>query len=239
MAPSWSWASVNQAVRYDYFTDRTGREPDIDIDPRCVVEKVNCQATLPSNPTGSLQDAYAIITGRLVCVELIVLDEKLGEAWHSESYRPNRRWTTDNETEQTVLVRAQNLWSVKVFLDRPREASIVRTLEDKDKDLDCWLRGACNKSSCCLKDEVFSKANNTSLYCLKLFSCEEDIYIGHSPKGDDDWFLVLQKSLKAENAYERIGVGVWNSRCDRRFDRKISDSFPLFEDYEIDTIKII
>ena len=232
LAPTWSWASVNKAVRYDYFLDRGFREPYITI--FCTVEDVSCEAVLASDPTGSLKDAYAIITGRIVCVELVVLDGSLTRLWHSSSYRP---WVGKDLTQPKVLVRAQNLWSVEIFLDRPREPSTVRTVVYTDDDSECWIRGACNKPNCCWKAETSGIAYDTRLYCLKLFaSDEEDVYYNHRSKGVDEWFLVLQKSVEIEDAYERVGVGVWNSHCDRRVKE---DTSLLFGEYEFDTIKII
>jgi hypothetical protein len=232
LAPTWSWASVNKAVRYDYFLEREGsREPSVAI--YCTVEDVICEATLASDPTGPLKDAYAIVTGRIVCVELVVIDESLTKLWHSDSYRP---WVRDDLTQPKVLVRAHNLWSVEIFLDRPREPSTVRTVVETDDDSECWIRGACNKPSCCWKAETSGIAYDTQLYCLKLFECDEDTYYNHHSKGEDEWFLVLQKSVDIEDAYERIGVGVWNSHCDLRVKE---DTSLLFREYEYDTIKLI
>lgn len=233
LAPSWSWASASQAVRYDYFLERNSCEPDI-FDEFCVVEEVTCQATLASDPTGSLKDAYAIITGKLVGVELVILDEKLGDLWHSKYYRP---WVQGDATDSTVLVRAQNLGSVEIFLDHPRESSTRRTVRETDFDSDCWVRGTCRNSRCCYKPESSGKAHDTCLYCLKLFESDEDVYYSHRSKGVDEWFLVLEKLVGVESVYERIGVGVWNSHCDRRVKR--SAVCPLFTEYEINTIRII
>ena len=82
--------------------------------------------------------------------------------------------------------------------------------------------------------------HDTQLYCLKLFSCDDDFYINRRSKDTDEWFLVLQKSVEEEGVYEILGVGVWNSHCDRRVKKYTQwDASLLFSEYEIDTITII
>lgn len=80
-------------------------------------------------------------------------------------------------------------------------------------------------------------------YCLKLFDCDDDSYDNHSPKGVDEWFLILQKLVDAEDAYERVGVGVWNACQDCRLPSVNAVSgwtatLPLFESFDIQTITI-
>lgn len=248
VAPIWSWASLNTAVRFDYFLiglRHSWREqPHVDI--HCTVQSFAIEPALASNPTGSLKDARVVITGRLVSVDLVSLDDALTDSWTNNFYKPWIRVSGDS-TEPTVLARASkgsNMFSLDILLDELVASSLVRRLVNTDDDSECWIRGSCNAINCCQKSGEPSVLTDTSqYYCLKLFDCDDDSYDNHSLKGVDEWFLVLQKLADAEDVYERIGIGIWNAHQDRRFPSEDSISgwtatLPLFDEFEVQTITI-
>jgi hypothetical protein len=63
LAPSWSWASVNSSVLYDFreAIDEWDNKPTLKID--CTLDDVVSEAKLPSDPTGALKGAHAVLTG--------------------------------------------------------------------------------------------------------------------------------------------------------------------------------
>ena len=236
LAPSWSWASINGSVLYDFriAIDEWENKPTVKMD--CALDDVVCEAKLPSDPTGALKGAHTILTGPLVPVELMTLDESLSEDWkakyESELYNP--------EGKRKTLVRAKNLASMEVYLDR--EPAQEFFLKKDDIQADCWIEGWCERQ-CCAWDNSRSDTEKTMFYCLKLFSWTA-FYEEGQVVPSESWFLVLRKSQLIEGAYERVGIGARNPGYENRArygwieTGEDPDYCPIFVDSKISTVKI-
>jgi hypothetical protein len=111
-APSWSWGSVDGPLRFQdrgsvkLWKYRARRRID------CTVDLVICENTVPSDPTGPIKAAYALLTGPLVAAELV-------SPIPSIDYREGN---VRNETAaHRSCVQGKNLYEVEVALDLPRE----------------------------------------------------------------------------------------------------------------------
>jgi hypothetical protein len=241
LAPTWSWGSVNGSVLYDFreAIEEWENKPTLKMD--CTLDDVVCEAKLPSDPTGALKGAHAILTGPLVPVELMTLDESLSEDWKAkyENFALD-----DPERKRKTLVRAANLASVEVYLDR--EQAQERCLKKGDAEADCWIDGWCERQCCAWDNGRSDKEEKTMLYCLRLFSWQ-----AHYEEEPDRvvpselWFLVLRKSRLVEEAYERVGVGVRNPGYENRArygwleKGEDPDYCPIFEGCKVSTIKVV
>jgi hypothetical protein len=238
LAPSWSWASVTGSVLYDFreAMEEWENKPTLQID--CSVDEVVCEAKLPSDPTGAVKGAHTILTGPLVPVELITLDESLTKAWEAKYLEPYR---CDPEPKRRTLVRAKNMASVEVFLDRkPIQESC---LKEDDIQADCWIEGWCERK-CCAWDSGGSDAENkTKYYCLRLFSWK--CYVEGQVAPSEIWFLVLRRSQLIDGAYERVGVSTRNQGYENRArygwtgNGDDPEYCPLFDEAEVSSVKIV
>jgi hypothetical protein len=238
LAPSWSWASVNGSVLYDFreAIDEWENKPTLKMD--CSLVDVVCEAKLPSDPTGAVKGAHTILTGPLVPVELITLDESLNAAWKAK-YEDFCRY--DPEQKLISLVRAKNLASVEVYLDR--EPTQECGLKADDIQADCWIQGCCERQCCAWDHGGSNMEDKTMFYCLRLFSWKTFVEGEVAPP--ELWFLVLRRSQLIEGAYERIGVGVWNPGYENRArytwtgEGDDPDYCPLFENSQVSSVKIV
>jgi hypothetical protein len=233
-APSWSWGSVNGSVRHKFIErPRWKYTPALYYD--CSIDEVACHSLLHSDPTGRLTAAHAILTGELVIVELVVLDEELSQSWGPASFL--NRLATDRKS----LVRAENLWSFEIFLDIPRETC----LRNGNVQSKCWIQGQC-KTKCCLWDRGGVdgsplQKDKELFYCFRLCSWRRP----NSEASRDGHmqpilcFLVLRRSPRDVDAFERIGIGFWTSPNDHTIPAERRYSFALFENCEKKTIKIV
>lgn len=237
-APSWSWASVDGSIRYEFrkIVSIWKYKPRQKAD--CTVNEVTCQNTLPSDPTGPVIAAHAVLTGLLASVELAVLDEALSGIWQSDVQRDA---VMTLASKQRSLVRSENLWSLEVFLDHPRETN----LRAGDAQSDCWMLGRCGKQ-CCVwgsRNPVDQgKGGKALFYCFRLFTWTATGNFDDSGRPrlmpPEMWYLVLRRSLTTEGTFERIGVGVWKARSDRRSWGQ-GDDCPLFDGCEFVSINIV
>ena len=173
-------------------------------------------------------------------VELTTLDESSCEDWkvkyEDERYGPERKRKT--------LVRAKNLASVEVYLDR--EPAQERCLKKDDIQADCWIEGWCEQQCCAWDNGRSNTEEKTMLYCLRLFSWKA--YYEESPSQvvpSELWFLVLRRSQLVGGAYERVGVGVRNPGYENRArygwieTGEDLDYCHIFDDCKVSTIKIV
>lgn len=211
-APSWSWASVDRPVRYDFWNSVVSWKypPKKTVD--CTIDEVVCQNLLPDDPTGPVSVAHAVLTGPLVPVELEILETHLDR----DLYEPNRH--------------------VQVYLDDPPQA----TVRQEDAHTGCREPGECRIRCYVRKYHGLPDGNKNLLYCFRLFTwtaCtwkrSRDNSLKLATMGPEIWFLLLRKSPVIKDAFERIGVGTWGSEDWRR------GQCPLFEGSKSVTIKII
>lgn len=236
-APSWSWASVDGSVRYEFWKRVSTWKYTPRQEADCAIDEVICRNSLSSDPTSPVIAAHAVLTGLLAPVELTVLDEALSEVWQFDV-----QWdaVTPLASKQRSLVRPENLWSLEVFLDHPRETS----LRVGDEQSDCWMQGRCGKQCCRWGSQTSAgclEREEALFYCFRLFTWRATGNFDDSGKPriipPEVWYLVLQKSSTTECAFERVGIGVWSSRFDRRLWGR--DDCPLFDGCESVTIKIV
>jgi len=225
-APSWSWASVDRSVRYEFWKSVSKWKYRPDKEDDCTIDDVVCHNLLPDDPTSPVTVAHAVLTGPLVSVELAVLEAAL----YGDHGKPKS------------LVRSQNLHTVEVFLDEPLQP----TLRQGDAQVACWGQGKCETQCCVWRSHQHpaTKSNveeeNHSLYCFRLFTWTGDTGKIHMVSGrwrpmimgPESWFLLLRKSSRIEDAFERIGVGTWAPKGN-------SEDCPLFEKSESVTVKVV
>ena len=237
-APSWSWASVDGSVRYEFWraVSTWKYEPRQEMD--CTVDEVIVQNALSLDLTGPVVAAHAILTGLLAPVELVVLDDALSDAWQSDAKHDA---ATPISSKQISLVRSRNLLSLEVFLDYPKQTD----LRSEDAGSDCWIQGRCGKQCCLWGSQNLAdhqRGEESLFYGFRLFTWTavggfDDL--GKQKKiAPETWYLLLQRSFTAKGAFERIGIGVWSSRSERRSIAQ-TNACPLFDQCKPVTIKIV
>lgn len=173
----------------------------------CTVDSVVCETVLASDLTGPVESAHTVLTGPLIKAELVVIDAALSATW-KDMY--GNESDADMAGAHRSLVQAKNLYCAEIALDRP-EADSIRAAKDP-------------------------------VYCLRLFTWETyatgspiDVKrVGRMPP--HVWFLVLRRSSRDKAAFERVGVGFWDSRRRRMGG---SSNLPLFDGAESTSIKIV
>jgi hypothetical protein len=207
--PSWSWASVDGSVAYDFYYVAEGWQYT-PLLLNCVkVESVSCQTTLPTDDTSAVTSGHAVLTGNLVPVELAVVLERPG------GY-------------ERAFVRTKDLQCASLSLDRRMVVSIL----PGDRHLRCWTEGRCQNRCCKWKGGDFP------LYALELFcwAASSDwpyIFEGEGYQlGMESWYLVVRQLPTVERVFERIGIGCWPAHSSPLY-------CPLFSDAKTATIKII
>jgi hypothetical protein len=233
-APSWSWASVDGAVRYEYHkaVDKWKYQPEMKIN--CTVEEVVCESILASDPMGPVKAAHAILTGLLAPVDLAALSDDLSEVWRLKDTEQAATYRSDMPSNQRALVRNKYTSAVEVFLDQPMKSCLGQIGAQSN----CWIQGDCGKSCCSWENLNSIHGDNALFFCFQLFTWEASTgYYGAGQPSNmppEVWFLVLKRSARIEAAFERIGVGVWDSWNHGR-----GNTCPLFMGCESSTVKII
>lgn len=236
-APSWSWASVDGSVRYGFDKVLSTWKYEPKQIMACKVEEVACDTLLPSDPTGSITEAYAILTAPAASVQLATLDVVLSAAWKK---RNSRSYVSGSSYDAVSLVRTNNLASLRVFLDRPRDTS----LGAQDSGSECWVEGRCKCTRCVWSPDRLDNIGeaNQRVYCMKLFTWTASGGVDDSGERrkipPETWFLVLRKVPAGEDVLERIGIGIWESRHGRRISGD-EEECPLFIGCDDATVKII
>jgi hypothetical protein len=237
-APSWSWASVNESIRYDVH-EWASKMSDPYLSADCAVDAVTCVSRLVTDPTGPIKSAHVILTGKLAPVELVVLDEALSSRWDdavndvfSSVFR--RRPLNGRRS----IVRSKNLWSIEVFMDRPQETSLS---VDGAKST-CWVQGCC-ECNCCGWENGQTDQRFGELYCFPIFTWRTTaVYLeGRAFTRPSHCFLVLRRSKTVEDVFERVGIGYWSKEDDLRPAARVIDemSLPLVDSFESVCIKIV
>lgn len=233
-APSWSWASINGAVQYE-FDDvlSTWKYPPSQV-PACAVDEACCENVLRSDPTGLITGGHAILTGPVASVELAILDEGLSASLEAREIQG----TAAPFSSTRSLARAANLLSLEVFLDRLQDVNLT----SQDTGSTCWVEGRCGCQSCHFGVSSQWGGPSEPFYCLKLFTWAATGGMDDSDRArtmpPEVWFLVLRKMSATETAFERIGLGVWKARFDKRTKERNAEC-PLFQGCGSFTVKIV
>lgn len=171
-----------------------------------------CHPVSPLNPTGPVKSGYLVVTGLLAPVQIITAtaeadsrNDVINDAWRS----------------QTTLVRGENLFSYEISSDLPRTVNI-RT---GDRCYDCWMKRKHDSEIC---SDCFFVGGQALFYCLKVAS-------SHKDSGNRVYYLALTRSPSIPDAYERVGIGIYNRMNWQSEGLKIR----LFENAEMTTIKIV
>lgn len=122
-APSWSWASVDQSVRYEFWKSISTWKYKPYLRQACTVEEVTCQNVLVDDPTSKVTAAKAVLTGPLIPVKIVSADEA------DEDGTWNRR---------DMLVQTETGQRTPVYLDTPRS---LESLTDHTANISCTMRG--------------------------------------------------------------------------------------------------
>ncbi|KAH8786754.1 heterokaryon incompatibility protein-domain-containing protein, partial [Hyaloscypha sp. PMI_1271] len=75
IAPSWSWASVDGSIRYQFQEPLFSWKHDPVETLNCSVEEVICKSMTESDQTSPVVEGYAIMSGPIIPVELINIDQ--------------------------------------------------------------------------------------------------------------------------------------------------------------------
>lgn len=228
-APSWSWASTDEPVQFGFWKSVRYWDFSTHKKDNCTIKKVVCENLSVDDTTGPVTAAHLVLTSPLVPVELAVLsctfvsDDSTGQKTIVRG--PNLR---------TALVRGQNFRATEVFLD----AALEPSFPEGDPNLVCWEQRECTNNCCTWKNQQDQvpkphlEMNENPVYCFRLFtwrSTEEHLRM-------EIWFLVLRKSSKVEDVYERIGIGKWTNTHNDEWDPV---ECPVFEESKKATVKII
>lgn len=79
-APSWSWASIDGSIRFDYrrrirlYKMFPARNPKLTVKIDCTINETVCKNILRSDLTSGVLEAHTTLTGPLVEVDLVTLN---------------------------------------------------------------------------------------------------------------------------------------------------------------------
>lgn len=239
-APTWSWASNDAPVEYvsQRVLTQWKYKPTL-ISTRVRIDEVCCEPVSMGEITGRIKAGHACLTGPIVPVELVRLDEELSErqrdpfsANYNKFGTTNRVFSTGDSVPhrpfQAALVRGKNLLSYSVSLDI---AGVGPVLSHTDKTAQCWTERACAQGCCGEKRKTRSKLASVfrktplrepeKLVCLELFTWEDHgtqprtVYINdyYAAMPPETWFLLLREV--GDGTYERVGAGYCEARADR------------------------
>ncbi|KAH7110729.1 heterokaryon incompatibility protein-domain-containing protein [Dactylonectria macrodidyma] len=247
-APTWSWASNDAPVEYvSHRVYTQWKYKPTMARSRTKVDEISCEPVLMGDITGQLKTGHACLTGPLVPVELVRLDDRLSNR-KQPIFKTQNPLLTEGDTLQDVpfpvaLVRGKNLLSYQVSLDTPDAANL---LGHADKSAQCWMESACKKGCCGPQRQsktslrsMFRKNRPQppqKLFCLELFSWEDDggntnTRTAYVDDDDNDypgmppetWFLLLREVM--DGVFERVGAGF----CEARSDREMNVHWPRLD----------
>ena len=250
-APTWSWASVDGPVWY-FGNEESGYALREEI----VISEANCSPLVPSGWTGRVKAGHIIVTGFLVPVQMVMIDQDLYEMWREPTTTSIRNLGHSPYTERCFLVRGKNLHSYAAFSDHEMNACL--TLGERSHG--CWVYSSCmlrkgpEKRRC--RWCRFTENEESQLYCLKLYTRYDSRWVNRAlddlKTRPSDWprirpprvtYLIVKKSSTVRDAYERIGIGRWEGRPgDEEHDfwgYQKELGFSLFEDAKKATVKIV
>lgn len=210
-APTWSWASVDTPIKYDW--QRSFRSHVVIHD-----DSTFCVPSDDFHPTGSVTDGEMVIEGLLAPVQLVTAER-------------SARNTSDNLIVTSSIVRARSGFRFDITSDVQMGIDMRRG----DPGFDCWVEGNCPLSSWemagmqCGKCH-FELESNPKIWCLKVATQEEY---------GNEWvsFLVLQRANPIKGlAWERVGMG--KIQTARGFETLCSDS-TLFDGARTERIRVL
>jgi len=189
-APTWSWASVNTPVVYNFL-------PDKPLQSRIVVNHEECFTTLAieTDPIGPVTYAQLSLQGQAVPVKLLTADSPDDQAGDFD-FESNSNWTGTATT-----ARGSNGYWVRVAADLRRDVELT----SKDTAYRCWISGGCDLEDegpkggspckrCGIGGDDWDEA---SFCCFQIAVGSYAVY-----------FLVLQRSTHTSEAWERIAIGM-------------------------------
>lgn len=222
--PTWTWASVDSPVTYTFSGPLRSWKHKPQIQEMCSVVDIRCVREVPDDSTSAVTSGYAVLHGALIPAEL-VMDESLQSSGFMTSVKRYLRigssYDPDYMEESKSGTQGEKLTKVKAYLDLLGELKLhIRT-----KEASHW-----------------NKNRKAKLYCFRMFSwyaysgsIQMSASGGWENKymGPETWFLILKESTKTEGAFERIGIGVWDSW------QSLRGPCPLFEEAEDATVTIV
>ena len=234
-APTWSWASVDGPVML--------RIPEIQSlmpwrdrdDPKIVcdvtVNDISCIPIAKENPEGALRSARVTLTAPLVAVDLATIYASDDPDWDESPY--DREAGLSPSGDLACFVRTRSLRSYRVLLDV--EEGLV-PIEKGNPKARCWA-----SSRCYCKDGVGCTYDTKTEYsCLRLFTLTKN-FVG-SVTMCIVVFLVLKRVPETLDTFERVGLGLWNSRKGRSYNsmkRCPQFGVELFSKSATETVNIV
>lgn len=210
IAPTWSWASLTGSIKY--FRDRY----QFIFESHVSIRYAHCTASR-FDPTGRVTAGVILLDGPLVQVDLAV-----------DPYTSSTTYTDCGGSP--VRAQGQPLTFVRGCKEIERTGEEPRWYEvlfDEGTDVSLPVLDRAHDH----RDEAPICSPRDTQDPQKLYFCLSvgelvDSFTG----GRRHWFLVLQKTLEAEETYRRVGIGYFQY-CKR--------SFPLFDDVDVRTISLI
>ncbi|KAI1378084.1 heterokaryon incompatibility protein-domain-containing protein [Hypoxylon crocopeplum] len=208
--PSWSWASCDKPIRYDFTYPLVHWDPAPLVVDQCLFRGVEA---MPG------KGSRLRLEGKLVPVEMVSYGDHLT--------RFDVLVFDTDEAEKGLLANEIALHGelpmgskVDVYFDRSTDPAISLFGDQAY----CWVK---SKSGERRSQARGPDDTESGYYCFRLFSWS-------SPTLAEcvTWFLVLRSSRHVERAFERIGVGVWD-------DHQHTSFCPLFETTETGVVDIV
>lgn len=239
--PSWSWASCDEEISYDFGKPLKAWKHTAEAEYQCIVRDTEgiLGKQMWQGDVGRIR-----LEGAFVPAELAVFAKHSPRRTESFEHLATPRTPVFSESSPpkypsraTAYVRSESLRAVRVFLDK----HMGPTMRKRDARAACWMKGECEEHCCSWDAGKEEEAGR--YYCFRLFSWvgytgrftyAEDGTRSQDIMGPEAWFLLLRPSLRIKGAFERIGVGVasgWSYSDDRRC--------PLFHTAETKVIDII
>lgn len=234
--PSWSWASCDEVINYDFvdpilqwkYTPKAGGQ--------CILR--DAQGTL-GKQTCNGEAGRISLEGAFVPVKLAVLAQHVPST--NGLFEHVTTAAGEPRSETAAFVRTRSLRAVSVSLDR----LTAPTMREDDDRAACWVNGQCKEHCCSWGSDEGGGGDEQGgrYYCFRLFSwvgqkgyrdCDFDGKRRRRTMGPDTWFLLLRPSVRVRGAFERVGAGVasdWFYSEDRRC--------PLFDAAETKVIDVV
>lgn len=217
IAPTWSWASVTGSI--EYFHERY----QFRFHSHMTIKYARCTASR-CDPTGRVTAGVIRLDGLLVRVDLAAIP-----------YSSSTKSTYTTSGASPIRAEGQPLTFVREYKDtgmtdmeKPRwyeimcDEEIVETSPDLDHAQNHQCMSVKDESAVCFLQNT--RNEQRMYFCLSVGEMVDSL-----TGGQRHWFLVLQKTLEAEETYRRVGIGYFQ-HCKR--------SFPLFYQSDVRNISL-
>ncbi|KAI5458801.1 heterokaryon incompatibility protein-domain-containing protein [Mariannaea sp. PMI_226] len=204
-APSWTWASIDGGIKFVSFD----QWPSYQFKASVSILEARCDPKA-TDPFGQLVDGFILLVGKLAEVCMVSLSQNFRKSRGEYSGRDGRPCRTHDG--RTTLVRRDSQQVFEVLCDEPDYVGFYGDEEDRT----CWLEGKCqNLPEVCSCEDV---QEASKFYCLEIGELTPYVEKERGGESDDEaslkkfqskltWWMVLRRSSRREEAFERVGIG--------------------------------